>query len=109
MTAEKVPVLMKKGLSPAPAELQVEAAQTLYRCGKGSQAEVFAARGSAEQLRDGLAQVEREVRGDLAAIRFYPDGSSSGGSIELGAEGVGFQVTVDWLTGGVDVARLGVE
>ena len=52
---------------------------------------------------------EREVRGDLAAIRFYPDGSSSGGSIELGAEGVVFQVTVDWLTGGVDVARLGVE
>ncbi len=45
----------------AQAELQVEAAQTLYRSGKGSQAEVFAARGSAEQLRDGLAQVERRV------------------------------------------------
>jgi outer membrane protein TolC len=45
----------------AQAELQVEAAQTLYRGGKGSQAEVFAARGSAEQLRDGLAQVERRV------------------------------------------------
>ena len=52
---------------------------------------------------------EREVRGDLAAIRFYPDGSSSGGSIELGAEGVVFQVTVDWLTGAVAVARLGAE
>ena len=45
----------------AQAELQVEAAQTLYRSGKGSQAEVFAARGSAEQLRDGLAQIERRV------------------------------------------------
>ena len=45
----------------AQAELQVEAAQTLYRSGKGSQTEVFAARGSAEQLRDGLAQVERRV------------------------------------------------
>ncbi len=45
----------------AQAELQVEAAQTLYRSGKGPQAEVFAARGSAEQLRDGLAQVERRV------------------------------------------------
>ena len=52
---------------------------------------------------------EREVRGDVAGIRFYPDGSSSGGSIELGAEGVVFEVTIDWLTGAVDVARLGVE
>lgn len=45
----------------AQAELQVEAAQTLYRSGKGVQADVFAARGSVEQLRDGLAQVERRV------------------------------------------------
>ena len=45
----------------AQAELQVQAAETLYRSGKGSQAEVFAARGSVEQLRDGLAQVERQV------------------------------------------------
>ncbi len=45
----------------AQAELQVEAAQTLYRSSKGSQAEVFAAPGSVEQLRDGLAQVERRV------------------------------------------------
>ena len=45
----------------AQAELQVQAAETLYRGGKGAQAEVFAARGSVEQLRDGLAQVERRV------------------------------------------------
>lgn len=45
----------------AQAELQVQAAETLYRSGKGSQAEVFAARGSVEQLRDGLAQIERQV------------------------------------------------
>ena len=45
----------------AQAELQVQTAETLYRSGKGSQAEVFAARGSVEQLRDGLAQVERRV------------------------------------------------
>jgi outer membrane protein TolC len=43
------------------AELQVQAAETLYRSGKGSQAEVFAARGSVEQLRDALAQVDRQV------------------------------------------------
>lgn len=45
----------------AQAELQVQAAETLYRSGKGSQAEVFAARGSVEQLRDGLALTERQV------------------------------------------------
>ncbi len=43
------------------AELQAQAAETLYRSGKGSQAEVFAARASVEQLRDGLARAEREV------------------------------------------------
>lgn len=42
-------------------ELQVQAAETLYRSGKGSQAEVFSARGSVEQLRDALAQVDRQV------------------------------------------------
>ncbi len=43
------------------AELQAQAAETLYRSGKGSQAEVFAARASVEQLRDALAQVDRQV------------------------------------------------
>jgi outer membrane protein TolC len=45
----------------AQAELQVQAAETLYRSGKGAQAEVFASRGSVEQLRDSLAQAERRV------------------------------------------------
>lgn len=43
------------------AELQAQAAETLYGSGKGSQAEVFAARASVEQLRDALAQVDRQV------------------------------------------------
>ncbi len=56
---ESMQELLKSQITQA--ELQVEAAKTLYRSGKGSQAEVFAARGSVEQLRDGLAQVERRV------------------------------------------------
>ena len=43
------------------AELQVQAVETLYRSGKGTQTEVFAARGSVEQLRDVLAQAERQA------------------------------------------------
>ncbi len=43
------------------AELQVQAAETLYRAGKGAQAEIYAARGAVEQLRDALAQAERQA------------------------------------------------
>ena len=41
-----------------------------------------------------------------AAIRFYPDGSSNGGRVTVGAGGRNFGVTVDWLTGRVTVAEL---
>jgi outer membrane protein TolC len=60
----------------AQAELQVQAAQTLYRSGKASQAEVFAARGSVEQLRDVLAQVERRVAVAMTQLgRWVGDGA----------------------------------
>lgn len=36
-------------------------------------------------------------------IRFYPDGSSSGGGVSLDAEGLQYEILVDWLTGGVTV------
>jgi len=41
---------------------------------------------------------------NLAAISFAPDGSSSGGRIELAGNGVRLLVGVDWLTGLVSVA-----
>lgn len=37
----------------------------------------------------------------VAAIRFYPDGSSTGGGITLVNGGRQFRVDVDWLTGNV--------
>lgn len=43
------------------------------------------------------------------AIRFWPDGSSTGGEIELSRNGRTFQVQVDWLTGSVDFSRLDDE
>lgn len=39
-------------------------------------------------------------------IRFYPDGSSSGGTITLARDDTGYNITVDWLMGGVHVTRL---
>ena len=38
-------------------------------------------------------------------IRFYPDGSSNGGRVTVGAGGRNFEVDVDWLTGRVTIAQ----
>lgn len=48
------------------------------------------------------AQVaEQEIEaGKIASIRFYPDGSSTGGSVTvLRASGAGVRFRIDWLTG----------
>src|SRR4030095_15259129 len=43
------------------AGLQSEAADTAYRGGRGSQADVFAARSAVAQIEDRIAQTEREI------------------------------------------------
>jgi len=46
----------------------------------------------------------RELAGESSgAIRFYPDGSSTGGRISIGAGGHEYKVDVEWLTGGVAI------
>ncbi len=42
-------------------KLQIEAADTAYRTGKGSQADVFAARSAVAQIEDRIAQADRQV------------------------------------------------
>ena len=44
------------------------------------------------------------VDGQTAAITFLPDGSSTGGRVELAGAARRVQVGVDWLTGRVTVA-----
>jgi general secretion pathway protein H len=39
-------------------------------------------------------------------IRFFPSGMSCGGAIALTRAGVGYEVRVNWLTGGIEVAPL---
>ena len=39
----------------------------------------------------------------VGAIRFYPDGSSTGGRVTLGGERDGWMVDVDWLSGRIDI------
>lgn len=49
-----------------------------------------------------------EALGDkIADIRFFPDGSSTGGGIRLARQGSVYDVAVDWLTGRVSV-RTGI-
>ena len=50
----------------------------------------------------------RVARAD-GIIRFFPDGSSTGGRLELSAQGARFLVNVDWLTGKVDVIESVVD
>jgi general secretion pathway protein H len=48
------------------------------------------------------AQAEA-VEGKQAAIRFYPDGSSTGGAVALARGELRLRVDVDWLTGAVTI------
>ncbi len=48
-----------------------------------------------------VTTVDSEVDGDLAGIRFFPDGSSTGGTIELTSEKSSYTLAIDWLTGSV--------
>ena len=43
------------------AKLQIEAADTAYRTGKGAQADVFAARSAVAQIEDRIAQADRQI------------------------------------------------
>ncbi len=54
-----------------------------------------------------LVAAQSEMRDDgVGAIRFFPDGSSTGGRIFLGREGRGgYQIGVTWLTGRIQLVE----
>ncbi|WP_068635745.1 GspH/FimT family pseudopilin [Thauera butanivorans] len=53
-----------------------------------------------EQLDVRLVLADIEIQGSSGGIRFYPDGSSTGGAVELiRPSGSGVRVDVDWLLG----------
>ena len=49
---------------------------------------------------------EEQTSARNAAIRFFPDGSATGGRISLRTQGIGWRVDVRWLTGEVSQTRL---
>lgn len=48
------------------------------------------------------AQTER-VGNTSGGIRFFPDGSSTGGRVKLSNENSSYLVTIEWLTGSVEI------
>jgi general secretion pathway protein H len=42
-----------------------------------------------------------------STIDFFPSGASCGGAIAISRQGVGYQIRVNWLTGGVEVVAIG--
>lgn len=68
-------------------------------------------RDSARQLSDSialqLATAEREMLDEQrGGIRFWPDGSATGGRVTLTKEGLEIRVDVEWLTGRVRIGEL---
>ncbi len=51
-----------------------------------------------------FVQSSREKRGAAGGIRFLPDGGSSGGFLSMRRGAAGYDIAVNWLTGGVLVA-----
>lgn len=46
---------------------------------------------------------EEQLDGTTGAIRFFPDGSSTGGGVALSLGAERYDILVDWLTGGVSI------
>ncbi|MET0009899.1 MAG: GspH/FimT family pseudopilin [Candidatus Thiodiazotropha sp. 6PLUC4] len=61
--------------------------------------------GEVRHLPDGISFASQKVadRQQTLVLRFYPDGSSSGGLIRLGNEAQAFVIAVDWLTSRVQI------
>lgn len=86
-------------LANQPTSFIVDVAAGFYRPA-GASAAVAMPAGSHVTL----YTAEDEALSDgVGAIRFYPDGSSTGGGIALSLGRERVQVLVDWLTGGVSI------
>jgi general secretion pathway protein H len=64
-------------------------------------------RGTVRRLPHGIglaiATTTDQMAGGSGSIRFYPDGTSSGGGVALTHDGLRYEVLVNWLNGGVSV------
>ena len=59
-----------------------------------------------EEIELTVVTAQEELSGDgVANIRFYPDGSSTGGRIKLEQKGTNWQIDINWLTGQIELEK----
>lgn len=99
---------LASGLRTAQSKAMVSRRDALLTLDMESREFTVADEGTVRKISDridvklytALSEVANERRG---AIRFYPDGSSTGGRITLSSGERRFLVDVDWLTGRVSI------
>ncbi len=52
-----------------------------------------------------LTATSEQESEQVGSIRFFPDGTSTGGTVTLTGGGVAYDVLVDWLTGRIEIAE----
>lgn len=85
-------------LADRPANFVVDLGHALYRADGRAAPQPFP-RGT----QVALFTTEEELSPTSGTIRFYPDGSSTGGGLALSRGDGRYDVLVDWLTGGVSI------
>lgn len=84
-----------------PVTFQLDVEARAYRIGSSGPVRSLPA-----ALELALYTARSELAGETAgSIRFFPDGSATGGRVTLSESGQRFVVAVDWLTGAVAVER----
>lgn len=87
--------------SGSDALFTLDVAARVYRVGDGKERALSASADSTLML---LTAESERVTETAGAIRFFPDGSSTGGTITLTHRGRELRVEIDWLTGHVRAA-----
>ena len=85
--------------------------ETITQVDAGSRFVRSAATGRSVQIPsdvafDALLSARCAQRPAGSAVHFFPTGMSCGGAIALTRLGTGYEVRVNWLTGGVDIVPL---
>jgi general secretion pathway protein H len=81
--------------------VNLDAASGQFRIGTDGEARVLP-----EGVRLTLVELEKTDDGtDRGRIRFFPDGSSTGGALQLDDGARRFRISVHWLLGRVDVTQ----
>ncbi len=79
----------------------LDADSRTVRSGRGAAVEI-----PADVFFEALLAQRCENRRTGSIIEFFPSGASCGGAIAISRHGVGFQIRVNWLTGGVEVVPI---